>query len=176
MSDFEKNPTVIALREKISSLSTKIVSLEAEKARLEAVKVSLRKEVDDVRWDRMEVVSKVILYADVELIHSDELGTLVGKLVTFAIVYGRCKAFEKVYAMKEPFELTKVKEFVADLAAPVEVLLSKKPPSIQRHAPSKTQVLVASSQKALPSSVPASKPVSPPADASVVKPLSFQVE
>ncbi|GKD16164.1 hypothetical protein Tco_1205322 [Tanacetum coccineum] len=72
--------------------------------------------------------------------------------------------------MKEPFDLSRVKgyrpsykkehdqagndlatttfpwlsEFVADPLAPVEVLSSKKPPSIQRPAPSKTQSLVAS--------------------------------
>nr|GEW28157.1 hypothetical protein [Tanacetum cinerariifolium] len=148
----------------LSSLESQVVSLEAEKARLEAVKVSLRKEVDDARWDRMEVVSKVVPYVAMELIHSDDLGSLVGKLVTSAIVFGRCKAFEQVALMKEPFDLTKVKgyhssykkdhnwagndlaivtfpwlsEFVADPLAPVEVLLSKKPPSIQKPASSKT--------------------------------------
>ncbi|GJW02166.1 hypothetical protein Tco_1561022 [Tanacetum coccineum] len=163
MSDFKKNPTVV-------------VSLEAKKARLEAVEVSLQKEVDDVRRDRMEVVSKVVPYAAMELIHSDDLGSLVGKLVTSSIVYGRCKAFEQVAVMKEPFNLTKLSEFVADPSAPVEVLLSKKPPSIQKPAPSKTQALVASSQKATPSFVPASNTMSLPADISVVKPSSFQVE
>ncbi|GJZ82229.1 hypothetical protein Tco_0647402 [Tanacetum coccineum] len=207
MSDFEKNPTVTALREKISTLSTEakehkanldrmmlesqkwagyqdslsslesqVVSLEAEKARLEAVEVSLRKKVDDVRRDRMEVVSKVVPY---------ELWNL-----------------SIVAAMKEPFDLTKLKgyrssykkehnqagndlatanfpwlsEFVADPSAPVEVLLSKKPSSIQRPAPSKTQSLVASSKKATSSFVRASNTMSPLADIIVVKPLSFQVE
>ncbi|GJS26004.1 hypothetical protein Tco_0486624 [Tanacetum coccineum] len=227
MSDFEKNPTVVALREKISTLSSEakehkpnldrmmlesqkwagyqanlsslesqVVSLEAEKAWLEAVEVYLRKEVDDVRWDRMEVISKVVPYAAMELIYGDDLGSLAGKLVTSAIVYGRCKAFEQVATMKEPFDLKKVKgyrssykkehnqagndlaittfpwllEFVADPSTPVEVLLSKKPPSIQKPAPSKTQYLVASSQKATPSYVLASNMMSPPADTSVVKP------
>ncbi|GJU05443.1 hypothetical protein Tco_1121873 [Tanacetum coccineum] len=143
MSDFEKNPNVVALREKISTLSSEakehkanldrmmlesqkwagyqfnlssfesqVVSLEADKARLEAVEVSLRKEVDDARQDRMEVVSKVVPYAAMELIHSDDLGSLVGKLVTSAIVYGRCKAFEQVAAMKDPFDLTKSFELI----------------------------------------------------------------
>nr|GEX14610.1 hypothetical protein [Tanacetum cinerariifolium] len=163
MSDFEKNPTVVALREKISTLSSKVkehkanldrmmlesqkwvgyqanlsslesqvVSLEAEKVRLEAVEVSLRKEVDDARWDMMEVFSKVVPYAAMELIYSDDLGNLVGKFFSSAIIYGRCKAFEQVAAMNEPFDLTKI---------PVEVLLLKKPPSIQKPAPSKTQAL-----------------------------------
>ncbi|GKB46220.1 hypothetical protein Tco_0896973, partial [Tanacetum coccineum] len=103
-----------------------IASLEAEKERLEAVKVSLRKQVDDVKQDKMEVVSKVVPYAAMELIHSDDLGILVGRLVSSAIFYGRCKAFEQVVAMKEPFDLSK----------------SKKPPSLQRPTPTKTQALV----------------------------------
>ncbi|GJW16997.1 hypothetical protein Tco_0024433 [Tanacetum coccineum] len=166
-----------SLRASLSTLKSHIASLEVEKARLEVVKVSIRKEVDDVKRDRMELVSS-------------------------AIFYGMCKAFEQVAAMKEPFDLSKLKgycpsykkehdqagndlatatfpwlsEFVADPLALVEVLLSKKPPSLQRHAPSKTQAHVASSQKATQSSVPASNSMSPLADSSVVKPTSFQVE
>nr|GEV89058.1 hypothetical protein [Tanacetum cinerariifolium] len=144
--------------------NSQIASLEAEKAWLEAVEVSLRKEVDDVKQDRMEVVSKVVPYAAMELIHIDDLGSLVGNLVSSAIFYGRCKTFEQVAAIKKPFDLSKVKgyrpsykkehnqngnnlytatflwfsKFVADPSAPVEVLLSKKPLSLQRPAPSKT--------------------------------------
>nr|GEY34755.1 hypothetical protein [Tanacetum cinerariifolium] len=155
------NPTVIALREKISTLSTKvkehkanldrmmlesqtwasyqaslstleshIASLEAEKAWLEAVEVSFRKEVNDVKRDRMEVVSKVVPYAVMEIIHNDDLGSVVGRLVSSAIFNGR----------------------------PI---------------PSKNQAPIASSQKATPSFIPASNPMSPHADASIVKPQSF---
>ncbi|GJX22629.1 hypothetical protein Tco_0227074 [Tanacetum coccineum] len=85
-------------QDSLSSLESQVVSLEAEKAQLEAVEVSLRKKVDDVRRDRMEVVSKVVPMT-MKLIYSDDLGSLVGKLVTSAIVYGRCKAFEQVAAM-----------------------------------------------------------------------------
>ncbi|GJX22154.1 hypothetical protein Tco_0226599 [Tanacetum coccineum] len=126
------------------------------------------------------------------------MGSLVGKLVSSAIVYGRCRAFEQVADIKEPFDLSKVKgyrssykkdhtqssndlatatfpwlnEFVADPSAPIEALLSKKPLTLQRLAPSKTQVPLPSSQMATPSSVPVSNPMSPPVDASVVKPQS----
>ncbi|GKF46378.1 hypothetical protein Tco_0136180, partial [Tanacetum coccineum] len=104
--------------------------------------------------DRRDVVSKVVPYATIELVHSDELGMLVGKLVSSAITYGPCRAYVQVAAMKEPFDLSKVKgyrssyqkehtqasndfvtatfpwldEFVVDVAAPIEVLLLKKPP------------------------------------------------
>ncbi|GJZ71415.1 hypothetical protein Tco_0635266 [Tanacetum coccineum] len=180
----------------LSTLESHIASLEAEKARLKAVEVSLRKEVDDVKQDRMEVVLKVVPYVAMELIHIDDLGSLVGRLVSFAIFYWRCKTFEQVAATKEPFDLSMVKgyhhsykkehdqagndldiatfpwlsEFVVDPSAPVEVLLSKKPPSLQRPAPSKTQAHVASSQKATPLFVLASNSISLPADASIVKP------
>ncbi|GJX45016.1 hypothetical protein Tco_0261692 [Tanacetum coccineum] len=206
MSDFEKNPTVFALREKISTLSTKVKEHKAnlERMMLEsqkwAVEVSLRKEVDDVKRDMMEVVLKVIPYASMKLIHSDDLGSLVDRLVSSAIFYGRCKTFEQVAAMKEPFDLSKVKsyrplykkehdqagndlatttfpllsEFVADSSAPVKVLLSKKPFSLQRPAPLRTQALVASSMKATTSFVLVSNLMSPPADASIVKPFSSQ--
>nr|GEU39949.1 hypothetical protein [Tanacetum cinerariifolium] len=42
---------------------------------------------------------------------SDEFGRLVGKLVSFVILYGRCAAFEQVDGMKEPFDLSKVKGY-----------------------------------------------------------------
>ncbi|GJY13460.1 hypothetical protein Tco_0382769, partial [Tanacetum coccineum] len=77
-----------------------ITSLEAEKARLETVKVSLQKEVEELKQDRREVVSKVIPYAAMTLVHSDDMGSLVGRLVSSAILYGRCSAYEKVADMK----------------------------------------------------------------------------
>ncbi|GJX36103.1 hypothetical protein Tco_0247660 [Tanacetum coccineum] len=115
MIEFEKNPAVVALREKISALSAefiehklnlnrmmldskywagyqqslstlelKVTSLEAEKARLEAVEVSFRKEIEELKQDIREVVSKVVPYAAMELVHSDDMGSLVGRLVSSA--------------------------------------------------------------------------------------------
>nr|GEW82118.1 hypothetical protein [Tanacetum cinerariifolium] len=195
MTDFEKNPNVVAMREKMSTLSidakehkanldrmllesqkwagyhvsllalkSKVASLEADKARLEAVEASLKKEVNDVKRHKMEVVLKVVPYAALKFIDSDELCWLVGKLISSAILYRRCDAFEQVADMKEPFDLLKVKgyhpsykkehtqagnelatasfswlsEFVADPSSPIKVLLSKKPPALQRHVPLKT--------------------------------------
>ncbi|GJT54851.1 hypothetical protein Tco_0989905 [Tanacetum coccineum] len=202
MTEFEKNPNVVALRKKISTLSTKVkeykvsldrmmlesqkwawyqqslstlelkvTSLEAEKARLKAVEVSLQKKVEELKQDKREVVSKVVPYVAMDLVHSDDMGSLVGRLVSFAILYGRCRAYKQVADMKEPFDLSKVKgyrssykkdhnqasndlatttfpwldEFVADPSAPIEALLSKKLPSLQRLAPSRTQVPLPSS-------------------------------
>ncbi|GKC50237.1 hypothetical protein Tco_1072982 [Tanacetum coccineum] len=138
-------------------MELKVASLEANKARLEAVEASLKKEVDDVKHDRMEVISKVVPYTTLEVVHSDKLGRLVGKLVSSVILYGRCVAFEQVADMEDPFDLSKVKgylplykkehtqavnelatatfpwlsEFVADPSAPIKVLLSKKPLTLQ---------------------------------------------
>ncbi|GJW09422.1 hypothetical protein Tco_1575249 [Tanacetum coccineum] len=133
-------PTVLALREKLSSLTanvkehkgnldrmmlesqkwvgyqvtlsaleSKVNSLEADKARLEVVKASLRREIEELKQDRRDLVSKVITYAAIELVHSVELGRLVGKLVSFAITYGYYKTYEQVAAMKDPFDLSKVR-------------------------------------------------------------------
>ncbi|GJU17394.1 hypothetical protein Tco_1145360 [Tanacetum coccineum] len=167
----------VSYQASLSTLELHIASLEAEKALLEDVKISLRKEVDDVKRDRMEVVLKVVAYASMKLIHSDDLGSLVGRLVSFAILYGRCKTFEQVAAMKEPFDLSKVKGYRPlykkehdqagnDLATT----------TFPWPAPLRTQALVASSSKATTSSVQDSNPMSPPTDASIIKPLSSHVE
>ncbi|GJV22490.1 hypothetical protein Tco_1371510 [Tanacetum coccineum] len=171
MTEFEKNPTVVALQEKISTLFTEVKEHKAEKVRLEAVEVSLRKEVEELKQDRREVVSKVVPYATMELVYSDHMSSLVGRLVSSAIFYRRCRAYEQVADMKEPFDLSKVK----DPRAPIEALLSKKPPSLQRPAPSRTQVPLLSSQRVTPSSVLVFNLMSPPADISVVKPQSSQL-
>ncbi|GJW84835.1 hypothetical protein Tco_0157980 [Tanacetum coccineum] len=135
------------------TLESKVTSLEAEKARLEAVEVSLRKEVEELKQDRREVVSKVVPYATMELVYSDHMA--INDLATATFPW--------------------LDEFVADPTAPIESLLSKKPPSLQRPAPSRTQVPLLSSQRVTPSSVPVFNLMSPPADISVVKPQSSQL-
>ncbi|GJT65587.1 hypothetical protein Tco_1017067 [Tanacetum coccineum] len=95
----------------LSALESKVDSLEAEKARLEVVEASLHREVEELRQDRRDVVSKVVPYAAMKLVHSDELGKLVGTLVSSAITYGRCRVYEQVAAMKEPFDLSKTKGY-----------------------------------------------------------------
>nr|GEV43584.1 hypothetical protein [Tanacetum cinerariifolium] len=171
MTDFKKNPAMLALREKIYALSSKdkehklsLDRMMLESQKLEAIEVCFRKEVKEIKYDRREVVSKVVPYAAMELVYSDDIGFLVGKLVSSAIVYGRCKAFEQVAGMKEPFDFSKVKgycssnkkdhtqasndlptatfhwldKFVADPSAPIKALLSKKPPTLQRPTHSRT--------------------------------------
>ncbi|GKD10830.1 hypothetical protein Tco_1190515 [Tanacetum coccineum] len=109
-----------------------------------------------LRENISSLTTNVVPYAAMELVHSDKLGRLVGTLVSSAITYGRCRAYEQVAAMKEPFNLSKAKgyrslykkehtqasndfttatfpwlnEFVVDAAALIEALLSKKPPTL----------------------------------------------
>ncbi|GJW13661.1 hypothetical protein Tco_0017794 [Tanacetum coccineum] len=108
MAEFDQNPAA-GYQVTLSTLGSKVDSLEVEKARVEAVEASLRREVEELKQDRRDVVSKVVPYAAIELMHSDELGRLVGTLVSSAITYRRCRAYEHVAAMNEPFNLSKAK-------------------------------------------------------------------
>nr|GFA05587.1 hypothetical protein [Tanacetum cinerariifolium] len=125
-------------QQSLSTLESKVTSLKAEKARLEAVEVSLLKEVEELKQDKREVVSKVVPYVAMELVHSDDIGGLVGKLVSSAIVYGRCWALEQASKDLATATFPWLDEFVADPLAPIEALLSKKPSTLQRPAPSRT--------------------------------------
>ncbi|GKD60776.1 hypothetical protein Tco_1298285 [Tanacetum coccineum] len=164
----------------LSTLESNVASLNAKKAKLEAVKASLCQDVEDLKRNRVEVVSKVLPYVDIELVYSDELGRLVGKLASASVFYGRCAAFEEVAKMKDPFDLSKVKgyrssykkehtkaendlatntfpfisEFIVDPFAPIEVLPSKKPQSLQRPATTKNLALTPS--KVTPATAPVS--------------------
>ncbi|GJS48885.1 putative reverse transcriptase domain-containing protein [Tanacetum coccineum] len=142
MTNFDKNPAVLLLGEKMSSLAaeakehkgnldrlmlesqkwsgyqvilsaleSKVASFKAEKANLKAIEALVRQEIEEVKHDRKEVVSKVVPYACMEILYSDELGRLVRKLVSSAITFGRCRAYEQVTRMKEPFDLLKVKGY-----------------------------------------------------------------
>ncbi|GJZ21444.1 hypothetical protein Tco_0558483 [Tanacetum coccineum] len=150
MTKFEKNPTVVALREKIYAFYDE--------------------EVEELKQDRREVVSKVVPYTVMELVHSDDMGSLVN---------GYRSSYKKDHTQASNDLATTtfpwLDEFVADPSAPIEALLSKKPPTLQRPAPSRTQVPLPSSQRANPSSVPVSNPMPPPVDASVMKPQSSQL-
>ncbi|GKD37259.1 hypothetical protein Tco_1257466 [Tanacetum coccineum] len=114
-----------------------------EKGRLEAVEASLRQKVEAVKCDRAEVVSKVVPYVAIELVHSDEMDMLVGKLVSSAIFYHTYAAFEEKEDTKAgndvaigtfPF----LSEVVVDPSASLEALLSKKLKSLCRQTPTKT--------------------------------------
>ncbi|GJT78303.1 hypothetical protein Tco_1045028 [Tanacetum coccineum] len=150
-------------------MESKVTSLEVKKARLEAIEVSLRKEVEELKQEKREVVSKVFPYDAMKLVHSDSMGSLVGKLVK-----GYRSSYKKDHTQASKDLATTtfpwLDEFMAVPSAPIKALLLKKPSTIQRPALSRTQVPLVSSQRATLSAVPASNPMSPPADAFVVKP------
>ncbi|GKA53240.1 hypothetical protein Tco_0746555 [Tanacetum coccineum] len=201
MTEFEKNPAMVALREKISALSTEVKEHKLNLDRMMLKSQEWAGYQQSLSTLEREVISKVVPYVAMELIHSDDMGSLVGKLVSSVIVYGRCWAFEQVVDMKDPFDLSKVKgyrssykkdhtqanndlstttfpcldEFVADPSVLIKALLLKNPLTLQRPAPLRTHVPLPSSQRATPSSVPVSNPMSLPADASVMKPQSSQL-
>nr|GEX08622.1 hypothetical protein [Tanacetum cinerariifolium] len=149
MADFDNNPVVKVLHEKIdaflvevkernasldrmlleskkwagyqvslSTLDSKVASLKDKKAKLEATKGSFHQEVENVKLDRVEVVSKVVPYVAMELVQSDYMGKLVTKLVSSAIFFRRCHAFEDVATVKENFDLTKIRMHPSKLFSP----------------------------------------------------------
>ncbi|GJY79789.1 hypothetical protein Tco_0485590 [Tanacetum coccineum] len=112
MANFDNNPVVNVLRQKIKSLSGEVKEQKASLDRmLEVVESTLRHEIDVVKYDRVKVFMKVVPYVAMEFVHSDEMDMLVGKLVSSVVFYGRCAAFEEVANMKEPFDLAKVKGY-----------------------------------------------------------------
>ncbi|GJX48844.1 hypothetical protein Tco_0274034 [Tanacetum coccineum] len=140
MTDFKKNHAVLALLKKIYALS-----IEAKEHKLSLNRVML----EGQKIERSGI--KVVPYVAMELFHSDDMGLLVVKLCSLLSYSGRCRAFEQVVGMKEPFNLSKVKgyrssykkdhteasndlatatfpwldEFVANPSAPIEAFLSK---------------------------------------------------
>ncbi|GKF92014.1 hypothetical protein Tco_0278733, partial [Tanacetum coccineum] len=70
MADFDKNPAVMVLLQKIVSLlaevkELKVAMLEGEKSRLQEVETQLCQEVEDVKHDR----AKVVPYITMDLVH-----------------------------------------------------------------------------------------------------------
>ncbi|GJY23654.1 hypothetical protein Tco_0397312 [Tanacetum coccineum] len=145
MANFDNNPVVNVLRQKIKSLSREVMehkaildrmlpaaSYQENLATLESKVATL-----EAKNGRAKVVTKVVPYVAMEFMHSDEIAMLVRKLVSSVVFYGRCAAFEEVADMKEPFDLAKVK-VVADPFVSVEALLSKMPQSCCRLTLTKT--------------------------------------
>ncbi|GJS58045.1 hypothetical protein Tco_0652829 [Tanacetum coccineum] len=87
-------------QENLTNLESKVFALKSEKNRLEVAKATLCQEVKSIKSNRAEVVSKVVPYVTMVLLHSDEMAMLVGNA-----------AFEEVADMKEPFDLVKVKGY-----------------------------------------------------------------
>ncbi|GJX31495.1 hypothetical protein Tco_0241350 [Tanacetum coccineum] len=98
-------------KQTLSSLRPKIKGLESKRENLKAFEIQLLQKMDSLKQDRADVVAKVILDAAMKLVHSDEMGVLVAKLVKASIFHGRCGAFEEVSKLKEPFILEKMLDY-----------------------------------------------------------------
>ncbi|GJR88127.1 hypothetical protein Tco_0212138 [Tanacetum coccineum] len=111
LQDLDKNPLVLDMRFKIKTLQGQVDGLHSEYSRLvleEKKWVNYEQKIDGLKHDRATVVSKVVPYVATKLIHSDEMGLLVAKLVKAAIFCGGCIDFEEVASLKEPFILEKM--------------------------------------------------------------------
>ncbi|GKC97632.1 hypothetical protein Tco_1167907 [Tanacetum coccineum] len=168
MAEFDQNPAVQALREKISSLTADDKEHKADKAKLETVEASLRGEVEELKQDRRDVVSKVVPYATMKLVHNDELGRLVGYHSSYQKEH--TQASNDFATATFPW----LDEFVAYVATLIEALLSKNPPTLQKLAPSRTQMPAPSSHKATMSSAPSMNPISPSANLLKPSPTPFE--
>ncbi|GJY54161.1 hypothetical protein Tco_0445825 [Tanacetum coccineum] len=139
LQDLDKNPLVSDMHVEIRALQGQVDSLhgiESERERLKSSKIKLLQEIDSLKQDRADVVSKVILDAAMKLIRNDDL---------------------EVAAMEEPFVLENMSgyrpsskeeydqasdalanasypflaEYVTNPYASLEQLLSKKPPLLR---------------------------------------------
>ncbi|GJV81089.1 hypothetical protein Tco_1516959 [Tanacetum coccineum] len=88
LQDLDKNPLV-------SDMRSEIETLEGQ-------------EIDSLRQDRAVIVSKVVPNATMKLVHSDDMGVLVAKLVRATIIHGRCMAFEEVAKLRDLIVLEKM--------------------------------------------------------------------
>ncbi|GKE34914.1 hypothetical protein Tco_1454236, partial [Tanacetum coccineum] len=150
MTEFEKNPAVVALREKIY-----VLSAEVKEHKLNLDRMMLESQKWAGYQQNLSTLESKVTSLEAEKA-SDAIGSLVGKLVSSAIVYERCRALEQASNDLATATFPWLDEFVADPLALIDALLSNKPLTLQRPAPSRTQVPLVSSQRATPSSVLAS--------------------
>ncbi|GJT50028.1 hypothetical protein Tco_0976185 [Tanacetum coccineum] len=93
---FDKNPAVVAFREKIVTL---LGGVKDHRDNLDKMLLESQK------WDSYQVSLLALK------LKSDDMGKLVAIIVNASIFYGRCHAFKEVAKMKEPFDITKVKGY-----------------------------------------------------------------
>ncbi|GJV70659.1 hypothetical protein Tco_1490654 [Tanacetum coccineum] len=114
MTEFKKSPAVVALQEKIYALSTEVKEhkLNLDRMMLESQKWQVTNRAFRLWIRRREVVSKVIPYAAMELVHSDDM------------VKGYCSSYKKDHTQASNDFATAtfpwLDEFMADPSAPIE--------------------------------------------------------
>ncbi|GKB44615.1 hypothetical protein Tco_0889557 [Tanacetum coccineum] len=119
LQDLDKNPLVSDMHSEIKTLQgqtlsilhAKVEGLESKKERLKASEIQMLQDINSLRQDRVVIVLKVVPDASMKLVHSDEMGVLIARLVRAAIIHGRCTAFEEVDKLKEPFVLENMLDY-----------------------------------------------------------------
>nr|GEX00544.1 hypothetical protein [Tanacetum cinerariifolium] len=166
MTDFEKNPTVVAMREKMSAL---FIEAKEHKANLD------RLLLENQKWAGYHV-SLSALESKVASLEADKARLKAVEVSLKKEIYDVKRDKKEVVLKVIPYApLELVRGDVLDPSSPIEVLLSKKPPALQRHVPLKTQVLVPSSQRTTPSSTLTFNLMSPSAAVSSVQPSLLKV-
>ncbi|GKA61823.1 hypothetical protein Tco_0761342 [Tanacetum coccineum] len=97
LQDLDKNPLVSDMHAEIETLQSRVNGLHSEYSRDSRLPKS--------RFHKVVMVSKVISDAAIKLIHSDEMGVLIARLVKASIIYDRCSAFKEVAELNKPFVL-----------------------------------------------------------------------
>ncbi|GKF63525.1 hypothetical protein Tco_0186973 [Tanacetum coccineum] len=93
LQDLDKKTLVSDMHAKIKTLQSRVKGLH---------------KADSLRQDRAAVVARVIPDAAMKLIHSDEMGVLIARLVKASIIHGRCAAFEEIAELKKHFVLEEI--------------------------------------------------------------------
>nr|GEX55017.1 hypothetical protein [Tanacetum cinerariifolium] len=92
----------------LSTLHVRVKDLESEREKLKISKAQLLQEIDSLKQDKADVVTKVVPEEAMKLIQTDEMGILVAKLVKESMFHGTCAAFKEVDNLKEHFVLEKM--------------------------------------------------------------------
>ncbi|GKE03969.1 hypothetical protein Tco_1395987, partial [Tanacetum coccineum] len=126
LQDLDKNPLVFDMRSEIETLQ--VEGFKSKRERLKASEIQVLQEIDSLRQDRAAIVLNVIPDATMKLVHSDEMGVLVSRLVRAAIIHDEYdQAREDMANASYPF----LSEFTSNPYASVEQLLSMKPRSLR---------------------------------------------
>nr|GEW89554.1 hypothetical protein [Tanacetum cinerariifolium] len=107
-----------------SKVAGEAFCIEFERKRPKSFKIQLLQEIDSLKQDRATVVSKVIPNATMKLVRSDDLEKMSGYRPSSKEEYDQ--AGDALANASYPF----LAEYVVDLYASLEQLLSKKPPSL----------------------------------------------
>nr|GEV36186.1 hypothetical protein [Tanacetum cinerariifolium] len=133
LQDLDKNPLVSDMRAEIKVLQIQVDglhSIKSERERLKSFEIQLLQEIDSLKQDRADVVSKVILKTSMKLVRSDDLEPFVLKKTSCyrpSLKKEYDHASDALANASYPF----LAEYVINLYASLEQLLLKKPPSLR---------------------------------------------